>query len=123
GLDPWSERTRALATVAYVPEEPDALPGLTAPRLGRTVAGLMPRWEAAIYSAQLDRAGVPRDVPFARLSRGQKAHVELALALASRPDFLVLDDPTLGLDHVARRAFYGELIHELVERGVTVFIT
>jgi ABC-2 type transport system ATP-binding protein len=123
GADPWSQRTRALGKVAYVPEEPDAPPGLTAPRLGRAVRGLMPRWDGDLYASQLDRAGVPRDVPFGRLSRGEKAHVGLALALASRPDFLVLDDPTLGLDHVARRGFYGELIDELVERGVTVFIT
>ena len=123
GRDPWTDRTRALAQVAYVPEEPDAPPGLTAPRLGRTARGLMPRWDDDLYAAHLDRAGVPRDLPFGRLSRGEKAHVGLALAIASRPDFLVLDDPTLGLDHVARRAFYGELIQELVDRGVTVFIT
>jgi ABC-2 type transport system ATP-binding protein len=49
--------------------------------------------------------------------------VALALALASSPDLLVLDDPTLGLDPVARRAFFEELVGELADRGTTVFLT
>jgi len=47
----------------------------------------------------------------------------LALALGGRPELLVLDDPTLGLDAVARREVYDELLGELAERGTTVFIT
>jgi ABC-2 type transport system ATP-binding protein len=66
---------------------------------------------------------VPLDLPFGRLSRGQKGQVSLALALGPRPPLLVLDDPTLGLDAVARREVYDELLGELAERGTTVFIT
>ena len=47
----------------------------------------------------------------------------LGLALASVPDLLVLDDPTVGLDAVARRTIYDELIDELATRGTTVFLT
>jgi ABC-2 type transport system ATP-binding protein len=71
----------------------------------------------------LKRFGVPGDVPFGKLSKGQKAQVALALALASAPKLLVLDDPTLGLDAVARKAVFEELIGELADRGTTVFIT
>jgi len=45
------------------------------------------------------------------------------MALASSPDLLVLDDPTLGLDVVARRAFWEELVEDLADRGTTVFVT
>jgi ABC-2 type transport system ATP-binding protein len=49
--------------------------------------------------------------------------VLFALALGGAPDLLVLDDPTLGLDPVARHELYGELIGELADRGTTVFLT
>jgi ABC-2 type transport system ATP-binding protein len=66
---------------------------------------------------------VPLQVPFGQLSKGQKGAVMLALALASRPELLILDDPTLGLDAVARRALYDELIGELADRGTTALVT
>jgi ABC-2 type transport system ATP-binding protein len=66
---------------------------------------------------------VPQEVPFGRLSKGQKGQVALALALAASPRLLILDDPTLGLDPAARRAFFQELIGDLADRGTTVFLT
>jgi ABC-2 type transport system ATP-binding protein len=60
---------------------------------------------------------------FGVLSKGQKALVSLALALGSSPELLLLDDPTLGLDAVARAAFFDELVVELADRGTTVFLT
>ena len=47
----------------------------------------------------------------------------LGLALAPEPRLLILDDPTLGLDPVARRSVFEELIGELADRGTTVFLT
>ena len=47
----------------------------------------------------------------------------LALALGHAPELLVLDDPTLGLDAVARRALYEEIVGELADRGTTIFLT
>ncbi len=47
----------------------------------------------------------------------------LSLALGHGPELLVLDDPTLGLDVVARDAVFGEVIGELADRGTTVFVT
>ena len=63
------------------------------------------------------------DMAFAKLSKGQKGAVMLALALGHGPELLVLDDPTLGLDVVARKELYDEIIGELADRGTTVFVT
>jgi ABC-2 type transport system ATP-binding protein len=122
GLDSWSERGAALARVGVVPEEPDAPPHLSPRALAALCAALYPRWRAETVARRLDRFTVPVDTPFAQLSKGQKGHTLLALALGHEPDLLVLDDPTLGLDAVARRAVFDELIGELAERGTTVFI-
>jgi ABC-2 type transport system ATP-binding protein len=123
GHDAWRERARALVEVGVVPEEPNAPPGMTARQLSRFCSRLYPRWDAAGVEARLERFGVPPDTAFAKLSKGQKGQVSMALALASSPRLLVLDDPTLGLDAVARKALFEELIGELADRGTTVFIT
>jgi ABC-2 type transport system ATP-binding protein len=123
GRDAWRERAAILAEVGVVPEEPDAPPAMTARALLRFSRRLYPRWDGAGAAARLARFGVPLDVPFGRLSKGQKGQVSLTLALAVRPALLVLDDPTLGLDPLARRAVFAELIGELADRGTTVFLT
>ena len=58
-----------------------------------------------------------------RLSNGQRASVALALAIAPDPDLLVLDDPTLGLDTVARRDFLMSMIHLVQRRGRTILFS
>lgn len=123
GGDAWRERARLLRGVGVVPEEPDAPPAMTARQLARFCSGLYGSWDGAGFAARLERFGVPDGVPFGQLSKGQKGHVLLSLCLAGSPRLLILDDPTLGLDPVARRAVFDELIVDLSERGTTVFLT
>lgn len=123
GHGPWATRTQAMARVGVVPEEPDAPPGMSARQLAAMCRAFYARWDDAAVEARLARGGVPRDVPFGKLSKGQKGAVMLALALGHGPELLVLDDPTLGLDAVARQELYDQLIVELAERQTTVFIT
>jgi ABC-2 type transport system ATP-binding protein len=123
GDDVWRNRTRLMSRVGVLPEEPDAPPTMTASALASFSSSLYPRCDLAAMRSRLDRAHVPQDVPFGRLSKGQKGSVMLALALGHSPDLLVLDDPTLGLDVVARRVLYDELIGELADRGTSVLLT
>jgi len=123
GQDSWTTRTTAMARMGIVPEEPDAPPDMTARQLAAFFERLYPTWNQSGVDARLARFAVPTNVPFGRLSKGQKGQVQLALALASSPELLVLDDPTLGLDAVARQAVFEELVDELAERKTTVFLT
>ncbi len=123
GEDAWSQRQRVLARVGVVPEEPDAPPEMTARELIAFCGALYPTWSDVEAKERLRRLEVPLELAFGHLSKGQKGAVMLALALASQPELLVLDDPTLGLDVVARHALYDELIGELADRGTTVFVT
>jgi ABC-2 type transport system ATP-binding protein len=122
-LEAWRGRARAMLRTGVVPEDPDAPPGLTAAELSRFCSRCYPVWNAGEVGERLRRAGVPSNIPFGRLSKGQKKLVSLALALGHEPDLLILDDPTLGLDVPARRVLYEELVGELADRGVTVFVT
>jgi ABC-2 type transport system ATP-binding protein len=121
--NPWIDRRRLLERVGVVPETPDAPPEMTPRGLSRLCGKLHPRWKKSIVAQRYDSFSVPADVRFESLSRGQKAAVMLALALGHEPELLVLDDPTLGLDVVSRRAIFNEVIGELAERGTTVLVT
>ncbi len=123
GEDSWRARRRAMERTGVVPEEPDAPAAMSARQLSDFCRSIYPRWDAAGVSARLQRFGVPPSTPFGSLSKGQKGEVMLSLALGHAPELLVLDDPTLGLDVVARRALFEEVVGELADRGTTIFLT
>jgi len=121
--DSWRTRRAAMARIGATPEDPDAPPAMTARELSDFCRRIYPRWDGGAVDTRLERFGVPARTPFGRLSRGQKAQVMLALALGHSPELLILDDPTLGLDAVARRALYDEIVGDLADRGTTIFLT
>jgi ABC-2 type transport system ATP-binding protein len=123
GEDPWTRRTSLMSHVGVVPEEPDAPPEMTASQLSALCARLQLRWDAPAVAERLRRFEVPVGRPFGSLSKGQKGAVMLALALGHSPELLLLDDPTLGLDVVARDAVFQEVIGDLADRGTTVFVS
>lgn len=123
GEDPWARRVSLMARVGVVPEEPNAPPEMTPLQLSAFCAQLHERWDGGSVAERLRRFEVPLERPFGSLSKGQKGAVSLALALGHSPELLLLDDPTLGLDVVARDAVFQEVIGDLADRGTTVFVT
>ncbi len=123
GEDVWTHRTALMQHLGVVSEEADAPPEMTVDQLTRFCSELYARWDQKEVDDRLKRFDVSRDSRFGALSKGQKKQVLLALALAISPDLLILDDPTLGLDVVARKSLFDEVIAELADRGITVFLT
>lgn len=123
GLDPWKKRRDLMGEVGVVPETPDVPPRMTATQLLRFCERLYSRWSTIEAKNRLERFSIPLDMPFARLSRGQKTQAHLAVALGHHPKFLILDDPTLGLDAVARKTLFEELVDEMSEHKPTILIT
>ena len=81
---------------------------------------LYSRWNEAAFRGVLDHYHVLPEQKVGQLSRGERAGFNLALALAQRPELLVLDEPTLGLDVVAKRAFLESLMYSNAAGECTV---
>lgn len=75
--------------------------------------------DAAIKSVELDKF---EDATIDTLSGGQKARVNLAVALLGDPDLLVLDEPTVGLDPILRNNLW-KIFHDLADQGKTLIIS
>jgi ABC-2 type transport system ATP-binding protein len=123
GEDSWTRRAPLMQRIGVVSEEADAPPEMKVSAIARFCSRLYDRWDQAGVETRLRTFGVPLTSRFGSLSKGQKKQVSLALALAIAPELLILDDPTLGLDVVARKSLFEEVIGDLADRGTTIFIT
>lgn len=112
-----------LARVGFVPEQPHLDPTLTVREQMRFRAAFYPRWDGAWADELLQAFDLDPDRLFGRLSKGQKGKVMMLLALAQRPDLLVLDEPTDGLDPVVRRDMLSALLDYVSQHGASVFIS
>jgi ABC-2 type transport system ATP-binding protein len=84
---------------------------------------LNPRFDQAMARDRLGRLGIPLDRRVGTLSGGQRAQVALAMALAKRPQLLLLDEPVASLDPLARREFLQALMGSVAEQGLTVLLS
>ncbi|MES2573290.1 MAG: ABC transporter ATP-binding protein [Verrucomicrobiota bacterium] len=91
--------------IGYVSQEQYFYPWMNGHELGRFVGAFYPTWDKEEFIRLLRVLEVPADRRVSQLSGGMRAKLALALALAPRPALLVLDEPTAGLDPVARREF------------------
>ena len=79
-----------------------------------------PRWNQQAFDGVIGHYNVLPEQKIGQLSRGERAGFNLALALAQEPELLVLDEPTLGLDVVAKRAFLESLLYSNASGDCTV---
>jgi ABC-2 type transport system ATP-binding protein len=89
-------------------------------RLG---AWLNPGWDAVAAGRRIDQLGLDARQKAGSLSGGQRAQLALTLAIAKRPDLLILDEPVASLDPLARRDFLQVLTEVVAERGVSVVLS
>nr|WP_315492016.1 ATP-binding cassette domain-containing protein [uncultured Rhodoferax sp.] len=96
--------------IGFVNEE-HSLPGwMTVSAVTAMQRAQYPRWKQAAFDEVIGHYHVLQDQKINQLSRGERAGLNLAIALAQVPELLVLDEPTLGLDVVAKRAFLESLM-------------
>jgi ABC-2 type transport system ATP-binding protein len=123
GLDPVNDPVAVLARIGYLSEEND-LPGwMRVDELIRYSRAFYAAWDDA-YAEELRQAfSLDSNAIIRNLSKGQKARAGLLIALAHRPELLVLDEPSSGLDPIVRRDILGAVIRTIADEGRTVLFS
>jgi len=113
----------ARAKIGFVAEGQRLVPWMRLRTLRDFQRDTLPGFDPARFDAQLARLGLDPSARVRNLSRGQRAQVALAVALAPDPEVVILDDPAMGLDPVVRREFLEAMIDLVHESGRTVLLT
>jgi ABC-2 type transport system ATP-binding protein len=123
GLDPVTNPEIVLARLGYLSEERD-LPGwMRVDEMLRYTAAFYPTWDSQYATTLREEFGLDPRALVKNLSQGQSAKAGLLLALAHRPELLILDEPSSGLDPVVRRDILEAVIRGVAREGRTVFFS
>ena len=121
--EPVYENPAVKSRMAWIPDEPFFFPQAGVDDMMRFYVSEYPNFDAERFEKLAEAFPLERDKPIRRFSRGMKKQAAFWLALAARPDVLVLDEPVDGLDPVMRRQVWRLLLDDVAERGTTVLVS
>lgn len=123
GCDPVRDPVGVLARVGYLSEENDLPPWMRVHELLRYIRAFYPGWDDAFAEQLRELFAIDPAARVRDLSRGQKARTGLLIAIAYRPELLILDEPSTGLDPLARRDILTAVLRTIAEEGRTVLFS
>ena len=121
GIDPQRDPLELRRRVGYLAEDQTMYGWMRVEEIVRFVAPFYPTWDHDLAFKYLRDFELPLRTRIKHLSKGQNVRLGLVLALAHRPELVILDDPALGLDPIMRKQFNRDLITHLQGEGRTVF--
>lgn len=123
GRDPSRDPAFVLSQIGYLTEE-DTLPGwMKVWQILKFSKPFYPNWDDQYATELLETFQIDPKKTIKRMSKGQRARVGLTIALAHRPAFLVLDEPSSGLDPVVRNDILSAIIRTIADQGKTVLFS
>jgi ABC-2 type transport system ATP-binding protein len=123
GQSPRADAHAVLPRVGFVAQDHPLHRGFTVAETLKLGRKLNPSWDEEVARARVEQLGLPLGQKVGRLSGGQQAQVALTLALAKRPELLLLDEPVASLDPLARREFLQSVMEVVAETGMTVLLS
>ena len=112
-----------LGRIGYLSEDRDMPEWMTVAQLRRYNRAFFPSWDETFANQLQDQFELDPQQRIKQLSRGQRARAGLLIALAHRPDLLILDEPSSGLDPVVRKDILSAIIRTVAEEGRTVLFS
>src|ERR1044072_6947857 len=123
GRDPWTAREDLMRDVSFIADVAVLPRWIRVSDLLDYVGGVHPRFDRAKAEAFLAKTEIKRTSRVRELSKGMVAQLHLALVMAIDARLLVLDEPTLGLDLLYRKAFYDSLLNDYFDGERTILVT
>ncbi|MCA9146128.1 MAG: ABC transporter ATP-binding protein [Planctomycetaceae bacterium] len=123
GLNPVDDPVRVLGRIGYLSESREMPDWMQISQFMSYSQAFYPKWDVKYAEELREMFELARDQRIKSLSRGQRARVGLLAALAHRPDFLVLDEPSSGLDPIVRRDILSAIIRTVADEGRTILFS
>ncbi|MDB5476550.1 MAG: multidrug transporter ATP-binding protein [Phenylobacterium sp.] len=123
GLDSWAQRDRLMTDVCFIADVAVLPRWMRVVQALDYVQGVHPRFDRAKAERLLDRTTIKRTSRVRELSKGMVTQLHLALVMAIDARLLVLDEPTLGLDLIFRKAFYDSLLNDYFDGDRTIVVS
>ncbi|MCL4177139.1 MAG: ABC transporter ATP-binding protein [Verrucomicrobia bacterium] len=123
GFNPVTEQVAVLQRLGYVSEDRDLPPWITVGELLRYIRSFYPAWDPDYAERLRQQLQLVATARIRTLSKGELAKAALLVALAHRPELLVLDEPSSGLDPLVRRELLEAVVRAVAEEGRTVLFS
>lgn len=123
GLDPVTDPVRVLGGIGYLSEQPDLPDWMRVDEFMRFIRAFYPKWDERYAEELRLQFGLDPASRVRTLSKGQRAKLGLLAAQAHRPELLLLDEPSSGLDPIVRSDILAAIIRTVSDEGRTVFFS
>jgi len=123
GLDPVRDPVGVLSRVGYLSEERELPEWMRIDELMRYTQAYHPNWDVSYARELIETFGLDPSKKIKELSRGMRAQAGLIAAVAHRPELLILDEPSAGLDVVVRRDILDAIVRTVADEGRTVIFS
>ena len=122
GIGIW-ENPALKARIACIPDEVFYYPAATMEEMRKFYRGIYPSFDDDLFERLYDVFQLPKKSPIRRFSKGMQKQAAFHLAICTRPDVLILDEPVDGLDPVMRRQVWSLILSDVAQRNTTVLIS
>lgn len=120
---PIYENTALKGRIASIPDDIYHFPQASIREMMRFYRQIYPQFDLDLYARLGEAFNMSDRLTMRRLSKGMKKQAAFWLALCTRPDYLILDEPVDGLDPVMRRQVWSLILDDASQRGVTVLVS
>ena len=120
---PIDENVVAKERIGYIPDDVFYFPSATLEEMHRYYRGLYPRFDDELFRRLYEVFRLPGKIPLRRMSKGMQKQAAFHLAISTRPDVMILDEPVDGLDPVMRRQVWSLILDDVAQRGTTVLVS
>ena len=120
---PIYENPAVKSTIGYIPDDIFFFPGATLEEMKRFYKDIYPTFDDGLFSRLHEVFNLPKKGQIRRFSKGMQKQAAFQLAICTRPELLILDEPVDGLDPVMRRQVWNLILSDIAQYGTTVIIS
>ena len=120
---PIYENPECKTRIGYIPDDIFYFPSASLEEMRKFYRGMYPNFDDALFERLYEVFQLPKKDPIRRFSKGMQKQAAFHLAICTRPDVLILDEPVDGLDPVMRRQVWSLILSNVAQRETTVLIS